>query len=110
MYEFVKVKCKGAMRWMHVYLNRENYNSLCFIHRKLANDGKKWLRLVKDLWTKVQLQEQRIAMLHSRTVELEGSLKLAMTRQIATKKQVRSLKEVLMVLLMERTSNPVVSQ
>jgi len=110
MYQFVKVKCEGAMRWMHVYLNRENYNSLYFIRRKLANDGKKLLPLVKELYQKVQLQEQTIAMLHSRIVELEGNLKLALSGQSAAKKQVRSLKEVLILLLMQRSSNQLVTQ
>lgn len=110
LYHFVKVKSpksKDELKWRHVYLNRENYNSLSLIHRKLQNDNRKLLLTFKEMETNVQQRTQVISGLQNRTSVLEDSIQCVQDNQVGMEKKFRAFKDFLATLSCQGVNTPI---
>jgi len=91
-YEFVKVKKKGVLQWLHANLNRENCDSLLYIKRK---HDKKALINVEALKTKMHEQKQLILALESRLRISENNLQFVSHKYDVIERQMMCMQGLL---------------
>jgi len=103
LYQFVR-KDTGPLEWMHVYLNRGNYNLLSNIRRKQSNDDQKLRHVAEELVFKVHKNERKISDLQYRIGVLENAVKRTRELNAAVGNQLLAVQDVLRTMSCPRSN------